>query len=219
MNCAVSCLEAEPGFETLDFDTALAFQTLLSERRSIRRLRSGPFTPETRERLLAVAPLTPAAYNLPPWRVVLVHERREALWAEVEQGFREALGEEQLARYLDRLRGFAPGVAVALVFVDVGVERELREGKGAPAEVAASFVQQGLGMVQLAMWLAVTAEGMATSLQHWDHLVGPRLARFAGLPEDEFRLAATMPIGYADEAPRVFGRVAAEQVCTVEPRA
>jgi hypothetical protein len=172
-----------------------------------------------RERLLAVAPLTPAAYNLPPWRIVLVHERREAFWAEVEQGFREALGEEQLARYLNRLHGFVPGVAVALVFADTGVERELREGKGAPAEVAASFVQQAMGMVQLALWLAVTAEGMATSLQHWDHLVGPRLARFAGLPEDEFRLAATMPIGYADEAPRVIERIAAERVCTVDPRA
>ena len=198
---------------------ALSLQALLAERRSIRRLRSGPFTLEMRERLLAAVRLTPAAYNLPPWRVVLVHERREAFWAEVEQGFRDSLGEEQLARYLDRLDGFAPGVAVALVFADAGVERELREEKGAPAEVAATFVQQALGMVQLAMWLAVTAEGMATSLQHWDHLVGPRLARFAGLPEAEFRLAATMPIGYADEAPRVIERVAAEQLCTVDPRA
>lgn len=196
---------------------AVALQAVLAERRSIRRLRSGVFTPEMRQRLLEAVRLTPAAYNLPPWRVVLVHERREALWAEVEEGFREALHGEQLERYLDRLRGFAPGVAVALVFADNGVERELREGKGASAEVAASFVQQALGMVQLALWLAVTAEGMATSLQHWDHLVGSRLARFAGLPEERFRLVATMPIGYADEEPRGIDRAVAEQVCAVDP--
>ena len=73
-------------------------------------------------------------------------------------------------------------------------------------------------MVQLALWLAVTAEGMATSLQHWDHLVGPRMARFAGLPEKDFGLVATMPIGYADGAPRLIERAATEQPGTVDPR-
>lgn len=218
VNCGLSLLEADLRLDTGTSEPALALQAILAERRSIRRLRGGVFTPEMRGRLLEAAALTPAAYNLPPWRVVLVHERREAFWAEVEEGFREALHGEQLERYLERLRGFAPGVAVALVFADNAVERELREGKGASAEVAASFVQQALGMVQFALWLVVTAEGMATSLQHWDHLVGARLARFAGLPEGEFTLVATMPIGYADEKPRVIERAAAEQVCAVDPR-
>ena len=217
VECGVSLLEADPWLAARDTDPALALQAILAERRSIRRVRSGVFALEMRERLMEAVRLTPAAYGLPPWRVALVHERREALWAEVEEGFREALDGEQLERYLDRLRGFAPGVAVALVFADNGIERELREEKGASAEVAASFVQQALGMVQLALWLAVTAEGLATSLQHWDHLVGPRLARFAGLPETEFRLAATMPIGYADEEPRVIARAVAEQVREVDP--
>jgi predicted oxidoreductase (fatty acid repression mutant protein) len=171
-----------------------------------------------RERLLNAVRLAPAAYNVPPWRVVIVHERREAFWAEVERGFRETLEGEQLARYLERLQGFALGVAVALVFADRRVERELREGKGASAEVAASFVQQAMGMVQLSLWLAVTAEGMAASLQHWDHLVGARLARFAGLPEADFALVATMPIGYADVEPRVIERTAADLICAVDPR-
>ena len=197
---------------------ALTLQSILTERRSIRRLRSGPFGPEMRERLLEAVRLTPAAYNLPPWRVVIVHERREAFWAEVENGFRETLHGDQLERYLDRLRGFAPCVTVALVFADRRVERELREGKGASTEVASSFVQQAMGMVQLSLWLAVTAEGMAASLQHWDHLVGARLARFAGLPEADFALVATMPIGYADEEPRLIERAAADRVCAVDPR-
>jgi predicted oxidoreductase (fatty acid repression mutant protein) len=198
--------------------SAVTLQAILAERRSIRRLRPGPFTDEMRERLLTAVRLTPAAYNLPPWRVVLIHRQRAVFWAQVERGFRETLHGEQLERYLDRLRGFAPGVAVALVFVDREVERALREERGAAPDVAASFVQQAMGMVQFALWLAVTAEGMATSLQHWDHLVGPRIARFAGLPEDEFGLVATMPIGYADEPPRSIERAAAEQLGTVDPR-
>jgi predicted oxidoreductase (fatty acid repression mutant protein) len=197
---------------------ALTLHAIMAERRSIRRLRPGPFTDEMRERLLTAVRLTPAAYNLPPWRVVLIHRQRAAFWAEVERGFRETLHGDQLDRYLDRLRGFAPGVAVALVFVDREVERALREERGAAPDVAASFVQQAMGMVQLAVWLAVTAEGMATSLQHWDHLVGPRIARFAGLPENDFGLVATMPIGYADGPPRPIERAATEQPGTVDPR-
>lgn len=219
MTCVDVLLETDSLYRFHESDrAALALQSILAERRSIRRLRPGPFTDEMRGRLLEAVRLTPAAYNLPPWRVVLIHGRREALWAEVERGFRETLDGEQLARYLDRVRGFAGGVAVALVFADNGVERMVREEKGASDAVAASFVHQALGMVQLALWLAVTAEGMVASLQHWDHLIGPRLARFAGLPEAEIALVATMPIGYADEEPRVVERVAAARICAVDPR-
>ena len=180
---------------------------LLAQRRSIRRLHHGPFPPEAQQRLLAAVRLTPASYNLPPWRVVLVHERRDDLWAEVAAGFEETLAGDRLARYLDRLEGFAGGAAVALVFADRDVERILHQEKGLAAAVAASYVQQALGMVQFALWLAVTAEGLAASLQHWDEFVGPRLARFAGLPAAQFPLIATMPIGYPAEAPQPIARV------------
>ncbi|MFN8593845.1 MAG: nitroreductase family protein [Thermomicrobiales bacterium] len=190
--------------QTIDGDgeTAQALHDVLASRRSIRRLQDGPFSIAARERLLAAIRLTPASFNLPPWRVVLVHDRREALWAEIAGGFHETLQGDQLERYLDRLTGFSGGVAVALVFVDSAIEKQLRDEKHLAPEVAASYVLQALGMVQMALWLAVTAEGMATSLQHWDNLVGPRLARFAGLEPNRYRLIATMPIGCAAEEPK-----------------
>jgi hypothetical protein len=195
-----------------DDDAALMLHALFARRRSIRLLRPGPFAPEARERLLAAVRHTPASYNLPPWHVVLVHERRDALWAEIATGFRQALADDRLDRYLERLAGFASGVAVGLVFVDSAVERTLSEEKGLTPDVARTFVQQALGMVQLALWLAVTAEGMASSLQHWDDLVGPRLARFAGLDPERFQLVATMPIGYAAEEPREIARTASSGI-------
>lgn len=196
---------------------AEGLQAIMARRRSIRRLAPGPFTSETQARLLEAIRLTPAAYNLPPWRVVLVHERRDELWAEIEAGFREHLEGERRERYLERLAGFREGVAVALIFADRRVERALRDEKGAAPEIARSFVQQGLGMVQLALWLAITAEGLSTSLQHWDDLVGARAKRFAGLAEEDFTLIATMPIGHAAEEPREIERAAPEQICAVDP--
>jgi predicted oxidoreductase (fatty acid repression mutant protein) len=203
--------------ELADDQPARLMHAIMAERRSIRRLQPGPFSAETRDRLLEAARLTPAAYNLPPWRVVLVRERRATLWAEIARGFREHLDGDRLDRYLERLEGFAGGVAVALIFEDRAVERELREERGAEDAIAYSFVHQALGMVQLALWLAITAEGLVTSLQHWDHLVGPHVARFAGLAAERFHLVAIMPIGYADEAPRLVERAAGISSVDLDP--
>jgi len=220
-DAAVAAVELLPDIDLVDVGwnrevEASALQAIMARRRSIRRLHNGPFTAAMRDRLVQAVRLTPASYNLPPWRVVVVHERRDELWAEIEQGFRDHLMGDRLARYLDRLDGFRGGVAVALVFVDRRVERTLCEEKGVSPEVAVSFVQQALGMVQFALWLAATAEGLVTSLQHWDDLIGSRAARFAGLSETDFGLVATMPIGYAAEEPRLIERAAADQICAVD---
>lgn len=190
---------------------AYALQNVLQNRRSIRRLQDGPFTPEMRQRILEAVHLTPAAYNLPPWRVVLVHERRAETWQQIESAFRDRLSGERLERNLGRLEGFRTGVALALVYEDLRVGRTLRDEKGASPELATQFVQQALGMVQLSLWLAVTAEGLSSSLQHWEEFLADRTEQLAGLPAADYQLAAAMPIGYAAEEPREIERSATSQ--------
>jgi predicted oxidoreductase (fatty acid repression mutant protein) len=175
---------------------------LLADRRSYRRLRSGPFTIETQVRLLEALRLTPCAFNLPSWHAVLVHADRDAFWAAVEAGFRERLEGDRLDRYLDRLDGFRNGVAIALFFEDVPVRDDLIRAWNLTHEQAYAFAEQGIGMAQLSLWLALTAEGLVTSLQHWEWLIGDILTEFAGVPPEQFRLVATLPIGYPAEAPR-----------------
>ena len=70
-------------------------------------------------------------------------------------------------------------------------------------------------MAQLSLWLALTAEGLVTSLQHWDWLLEDRLATFLDAPE-QFRLAAVMPIGYPGEAPRAVERLPVGRVISEE---
>lgn len=191
---------------------AHALQSVFQNRRSIRRLQDGPFTPEMRQRVLEAVRLTPAAYNLPPWRVILVHERREETWQQIETAFRDHLSGERLERNLGRLEGFRPGVALALLYEDLRVGRTLREEKGASPELAIQFVQQALGMVQLSLWLALTAEGLSSSLQHWEEFLADRTEQLSGLPSVDFQLAAAMPIGYAAEEPRDIARATTIQV-------
>lgn len=193
-------------------ETAEELLSLLERRRSIRRLQPGPLSEASLQRIAEAVRLTPAAYNLPPWHVVLVHDVLPDFWQLVEQAFLERLEGDRLARYLDRLAGFRGGVAVALVYEDVAIRRELAAAWQITIEQAGAFAEQGLGMVQLALWLALTAEGLVASLQHWDWLLEEPLAGFIGLPTERYRLIATLPIGYADEEPRPTERIALERI-------
>ncbi|HEY8446051.1 MAG TPA: nitroreductase family protein [Thermomicrobiales bacterium] len=189
---------------------------LLASRRSIRRLRPGPLAPATLERIVAAAQLTPAAFNRPSWHLVVVHERRAELWAELEAAFRERLEGERLSRYLDRLEGFRQGIGALLLYEDRAAVEAMRAANQIDEERARAYSEQALGMVQLALWLALTDEGLATSLQHWEALAGDRLAAFLGLPADRYRLVATMPFGYPAEEPRPVERPDPNRVVSIE---
>ena len=190
--------------------------TLLEQRRSIRRLADGPVSAETLGRLSEAVQRTPAAFNLAPWHVVIVRDERAAFWDVIEAGFRAGLSEERLERYLDRLAGFRPGSGAILIYEDRSVLPKLRDAWQISDAQAYAFVQQGIGMVQLALWLALTNDGLVTSLQHWEWLVEDRLAEFTEVPTEQFKLSAIMPIGYANEPPRVVERPAAHQVVSFD---
>ncbi len=160
---------------------------LLARRRTIRRLVDGPLRVGALDLLADAIGRTPAAFGVQPWRVVLVRDRRDEFWDLVESGFSERLAGERLARYLDRLDGFAGAAVVALVYEETGTADRLRDGWSLPERTETDFVQQGLGMVQFSIWLAATDLG---------------LAAFAGLDHEHPRLVSIMPIGHADEEPR-----------------
>lgn len=201
-----------PTFEIAAEDFNEGLLDLLERRRSIRRLRYGPFPGAVRDRILEAIRLTPAAFNLPSRHIVLIHSERAAFWRTVEAGFRERLEGDRLQRYLDRLDGFRNGIGIALVFEDVSVRDDLIKAWNITEDQARSFAEQELGMAQLSLWLALTAEGLVTSLQHWEWLIGDKLTEFAGVPPERFRLVATLPIGYPDEPPRVTEPVALHRV-------
>lgn len=190
--------------------------TLLEQRRSIRRLVDGPVGQETLTRLGEAVQRTPAAFNLAPWHVVIVRDERAAFWDVIEAGFRAGLSEDRLERYLDRLAGFRDGAGAILIYEDQTVLPKLRDAWQISESQAHAFVQQGIGMVQLALWLALTNDGLATSLQHWDWLVEARLAEFTGIPTDRFKLSAIMPIGFPAEPPRAIERPAVHQVVSFD---
>lgn len=197
-------------------ESATAFTGLLERRRSIRKLRDGPLPPGSIGRIAIAASLVPSAFNAPPWHAVIIHERRDAFWEIVEGTFRERLTGDRLDRYLARLDGFRSGTGAVLVFEDRDAVESLKASYRLPAETAEAYGQQAIGMVQLALWLAIVEQGLATSLQHWDALIEDAVVGFLELPAGRFRLTATMPFGYPDESPRDLARTAPDSVVSVD---
>ncbi len=190
--------------------------TTMMRRRSIKRLRAGPFSDAALDRILEAVRLAPAAFNQPPWRIVVVRQRLPQFWDVVAGAVRERLDGDRQTRYLDRIDGFRPGVATVLVYEAQASRTALQDAWGISPEQAASFAEQGLGMVQLALWLAITGEGLSASLQHWEWLVEQPAAAFLGVPAGDFRLMAMLPIGYADELPPPPNRPAVDDVVSID---
>lgn len=180
--------------------TASLAPTLVERRRSIRKLADGDLPPQAVAAITHAIERSPASMGTTPWRIVLLQDRRDEFWALVEQAFRDNLADEQLDRYLARLDGFRRAGLVALVYEDLAV-RETLESKGVPAEMAVDFNLQGLGIVQHAIWLTATEQGLGASLQHWNAMLEQPLAAFTGLDPVRYRLIAQMPIGIPDEVP------------------
>jgi predicted oxidoreductase (fatty acid repression mutant protein) len=64
-------------------------------------------------------------------------------------------------------------------------------------EEARDQASQSIGMVQLALWLTITAHGLSTSLQQWQAIADiENVAQdFVGLAPGEYRLVSFMPVG------------------------
>ena len=197
--------------------TAASVTNLLAQRRSIRRLAGGALSPETVSRLQEAVVSTPSAFGVTPWHVVILQEHRQAFWDEVAEAFREGLDGDRLERYLGRLEGFRSGAGVILIYEDLAARSLLHQNWGLSEQTAHDFVQQGLGMLQLAIWLVLTEDGLVSSLQHWDWLIQDRVSALLALPTERYQLISVLPVGEPAEPARETPPVDPAQVLRIDP--
>ena len=177
---------------------AASLLVAFANRRSVRRLMPGSISDEVIEDLIAVADQVPSAFDAQPWRVVILRERHESFWDQIELTIAQRLDGDRRDRYLARAEGMRDGGTTLLIFEDVvlaGPQDNLTAGE------ARDQASQSLGMLQLALWLTLTAHGLVTSLQHWQWLMEDEALAFVGLPAEGFRLVTFMPVGCAMEPP------------------
>jgi predicted oxidoreductase (fatty acid repression mutant protein) len=171
---------------------------MLAERRSARRLRPGVFPATLVEELATTARFVPSSFDAQPWRVIVLRERNEEFWDVVIGTIEERLEGDRRDRYLARVEGMRHGGMTLLVFEDLALSAPRDK---LTHEEARDQTSQALGMLQLTLWLNLTAHGLATSPQHWHEFLEDVVLSFAGLPNEGFRLVAFMPVGRAAERP------------------
>ncbi len=192
-------------------EQAITLATLLEARRSTRKLTPASFSPDFVADLAAAARVVPSAFDTQPWRIVALRERNRAFWDRIEETITARLEGDRRMRYLARADGMRHGGMTLLVFEDRALSAP-REGFS--EEEARDQAAQSIGMVQLALWLTITAHGLSTSLQHWHAIIEDIALDFVGLPQEAFRLVSFMPVGEGAELaasrPEAAGRFVME---------
>jgi predicted oxidoreductase (fatty acid repression mutant protein) len=160
----------------------------------------------------------PSAFNSQSQRVVVLFGADHArLWNIVKEALRDvAADEEAFAKTQAKIDAFAAGHGTVLFFDDTAVTTDLGVRFPLYAEHFPSYAEQSNGMLQLAVWTALSERGLGASLQHYNPLIDAAVRRDFALPAT-WSLMAQMPFGDvvrpaepseridADERVRVLG--------------
>lgn len=160
----------------------------------------------------------PSAFNSQSQRVVVLFGADHArLWSIVKEALRDvAADEEAFAKTQAKIDAFAAGHGTVLFFDDTAVTTDLGVRFPLYAEHFPSYAEQSNGMLQLAVWTALSERGLGASLQHYNPLIDAAVRRDFAL-HATWSLMAQMPFGDvvrpaepseridADERVRVLG--------------
>lgn len=176
------------------------FLNVLANRRSIYDLKKD--APLNEEQVVEIIEeclkLTPAAFNLPTSRVVVLFgEKHQKLWETAAAALEKTIAKLRPEAYelvLAKIEVFKNAMGSVLFYEDHGFIDELKESYAMYADSFDSWSKEHMGMIQFNIWTALAEAGMGVNLQHYNNLIEKDLAEELGLPED-LRLISQMVFG------------------------
>ncbi|TDY42423.1 hypothetical protein C7445_11554 [Alicyclobacillus sacchari] len=189
------------------------FLTALRERRSIYGIGNSSPIPDAKiEQIVAdIVKYMPSAYNSQSTRLVLLlGKHHQKFWEIAEEVVKAIMPSEKFQTAQARLQSFRNGYGTVLFFEDQAVVEEFQQKFPMNQELFPVWSEQTNGMHQYAVWVALEAEGLGASLQHYN-MVEERAKAEWELPET-WRMIAQMPFGTPTQEPR------AKEVKPVEKR-
>ncbi|EJY56748.1 nitroreductase [Alicyclobacillus hesperidum URH17-3-68] len=143
----------------------------------------------------------PSAYNSQSTRLVLLlSKHHKKFWEIVEEVMQAVMPAESFRSAQERLQGFRNGYGTVLFFEDQAVVEGFQQKFPRNQELFPVWSEQTNGMHQYAVWVALEAEGLGASLQHYN-MVEERVKAEWELPET-WRMIAQMPFGSPTQQPR-----------------
>lgn len=174
---------------------------VIKERRSIRKLKKPEsLTKEKVNEILKTALYTPSSFSMQSSRMVfLTGEDNIKFWNITKEEVKKSIPEGQdFAPTEEKLKGFSNGFGTILFFENKSTVKKMQDSFPLYAENFSKWSIQSNGMLQYAVWMLFSAEGLGASLQHYNPLIDNRVKQEWNIPED-WELTAQMPFGESDE--------------------
>ncbi|HEV7122779.1 MAG TPA: nitroreductase family protein [Rhodanobacter sp.] len=138
---------------------------------------------------------TPSSFNSQSSRaVILFNGQSEKFWSLAREELSKIVPAEAFAPTAAKLDSFAAGIGTVLFYEDQSVVAGLQEQFALYADNFPVWSEQGSGMAQFAVWLALTEAGVGASLQHYNPVTDEATRQEWNVPAS-WKLRAQMPFG------------------------
>ncbi|KRL40201.1 nitroreductase family protein [Liquorilactobacillus nagelii] len=143
---------------------------------------------------------SPTAFNNQSTRAIIVYgAASEKVWNIVADRLKtEVPNEEAYTKTKQKIATFKAGFGTVLLFTDQPTVKDHEEKFTLYADNFQDWSEQGLGGAQQNIWLALAANGLGASLQHYNPLI-----------DDQIRQAFDVPTGWVLRAEMPFGSIEA----------
>lgn len=144
---------------------------------------------------------TPSAFNSQSARaVVLLGASHDKLWDITKETLRKIVPADSFASTEDKMNTFRSAYGTVLFFEDNKVIEKLQSDFALYKDNFPIWSLESSGMAQLVVWMALEAEGLGASLQHYNPLIDNEVKKEWNIPES-WKLIAQMPFGKPTAAP------------------
>lgn len=153
----------------------------------------------------------PSSFNMQSARVIVaMGEHHEKIWHITKETLRKIVPAEKFAPTEAKIDGFAAAYGTVLFFDETATVTHMQQQFAAYAENFPIWAQQSNGMLQFAIWTALTNMGLGVNLQHYNPLIDDEVKQAFQVP-DSWKLIAQMPFGAPIEPPKAIEKIAIEE--------
>ena len=187
------------------------FEAMKNRRSRYALSAKSPISDKELEQLLRDAvQYTPSSFNSQSSRaVLLLGDNHSSLWNIVMDTLRAIVEPERFAETEAKINSFAAGYGTVLYFEDISIVEGFQKAIPNYSENFPVWSNQSAGMLQYAVWTALSAKGLGASLQHYNSIIDDAVKLKFDIPK-EWKLIAQMPFGTAlsEPAPLQYNNLA-----------
>jgi uncharacterized protein len=173
------------------------FYDAIKERRSIYSIsKESPVSDERIKEVIEDAVKhVPSSFNSQSSRVVLLFgEKHDKLWDIAMEALRKIVPEENFSSTEQKINSFKAGHGTVLYFEDFSVVESLQKQFELYKDNFPVWAEQTSGMLQFAIWTALSIEGLGATLQHYTELIEDEVKREFEIPNN-WKMIGQMPFG------------------------